>query len=222
MNDFEETPDPVIHAFDEYVAEFRKGHGDPSPFLERFEGSERKSFETLIESFVATGPESSPDPGDPRFNAVFEKVLDEVSAPAGGLSEHLALLRQKAGKTQAAVVAALAKTFEATPQEQEKIDEYYHRLEWGSLPASGLDGKLYSALAAILGVEPESLKEAAGSLGSRYGASSGPVFARSLDQVDLAEDASIVPGVIGQAVPDSESRSEPSRPDRIDELFTGG
>ena len=26
-------------------------------------------------------------------------------------------------------------------------------------------------------------------------------FARSLDQVDLAEDASIVPGVIGQAVP---------------------
>ena len=221
MSESEETPDMVSSAFDEYVDAFRSGHGDPEPFLNRFEGRERQELMLLIEAFIETGPVSNPDPADPRFESVFEKVLAEVDGPSGGLSELLATLRQKAGKTQAAVVAALSKSIQATPAEAEKIDEYYHQLEWGSLPASGLNDKLYSMLGKILQADPESLKEAARSPGSRYGAPSGPIFARSLDKTKRNDDASIAPA-FGMSFAKESLDEVPVRPDRIDRLFTGG
>lgn len=215
----ENNPDPVTEAYDEYVAGFRAGHGDPSPYLDRFEGRERRELELLIESFIATGPVSDPDPADPRVDAIFERVLAELDGQSGGLSEYLALLRQKAGKTQSAVVSALSKSVGATPAEAEKIDEYYHQLEWGSLPAGGLSERLYGMLGKILSTEPERLKEAAAAFGPRYGAASGPVFARSDNRVEL-DEASVAPRIAGFASPDESDES--ARPDRIDELFTGG
>ena len=222
MSESPDKPDIVTRAFDEYVASFRGGHGDPAPFLDRFEGRQRKSLALMIEAFVETGPRSNPDPADPRFEKIFDRVLAQVDAPSGGLAEFLAKARQKARKTQAAVVSALARSLGATPREEDKIDRYYHQLEWGSLPASGLSDSLYEMLGKILEVEPRSLKDAAASPGSRYGAASGPVFARSFEQIELKDDGSVAPGSAGSEFAEQAAEESSDRPDRIDELFTGG
>ena len=98
MSESPDKPDIVTRAFDEYVASFRGGHGDPAPFLDRFEGRQRKSLALMIEAFVETGPRSNPDPADPRFEKIFDRVLAQVDAPSGGLAEFLAKARQKARK----------------------------------------------------------------------------------------------------------------------------
>lgn len=216
MTDPEETPDPVTGAFDDYVIAFRAGHGDPSGILNRFEGRERKELELLIEAFIATGPVSDPDPDDPRISAIVELVLDELEVPASGLAPMLAALRHRAKLTQQAVVEAIARSVGASRDETEKIDSYYHRLEWGSLSADGLSEDLFGILTKVLGAKPGQLRNAATLSDQPSG--SGMIFARA-DELELNDDASVA---LGDAVMSSPSPDAKSRPDRIDELFTGG
>lgn len=221
MTGTDETPDRVSQAFAEYVAAFRSGQGDPSPYLNRFEGRERQELDVLIEAFIATGPLSSPDPSDPSFDAMVGRVMGQLDGQAGRLSVLLAQLRASAKMTQAAVVGALSEALRANPAETKKIDAYYHRLEWGSLPAEGITSKLYGMLGKILEADPQDLRKAAREMGPRSGPSAGPVFARTVESVERNEDASVAPG---QELPGKASgEAEPQAvPDRIDELFTGG
>jgi|GEM_PF-5518138 len=220
MTEIEDTPDRVTRAFDEYVESFRTGRGNPGPFLDRFEGGERKELDLLIEAFIATAPVSEPDPSDPRIAAIADQVVDELESTATGLAPMLARLRQKARLTQQAVVEAIAESIKASPSETEKIDVYYHRLEWGSLPPDGLSDRLFGLLAGILGVETGQLKEAANDSGVLLDVS-GEIFARAAEETDLGSDGAVAFRKTGMDGPPPEEDSD-SRPDRIDELFTGG
>lgn len=218
MTDPEETRDPVTSAFDEYVSRFRAGDGDPSGILGRFEGRDRKELELLIEAFIATGPVSDPDPADPRISAIADRVLEELETPAGGLAPVLAFLRQRAKLTQKAVVQAIANSIGASPAETEKIDAYYHRLEWGSLPGDHLSQDLFGTLTRILKAKPGQLERAARIAGEP--ASIGEVFARA-DSIELNDDASVK--LTDPAVEATFFDQDPgAKPDRIDLLFTGG
>jgi hypothetical protein len=219
MAEAENTPDPISRAFDEYVAAFRAGRGDPKPFLNRFEGRERRELDLLIEGFIATGPVSDPDPADPRVAAITGQVLDQLEVPATGLASLLTRLRQQAKLTQEAVVRAIADSIGASPAETEKIDVYYHRLEWGSLPPDGLSRNLFGTLTRVLGAKPDELEQAARAAGEPAG-SSGLIFARAEEAIELSDDASVARGELPpMPAGDEDGQTEP---DRIDELFTGG
>ena len=218
MSEPDETPDMITSAYDEYVKAFRAGHGDPGPFLDRFEGRERQELLLLIEAFIETGPVSSPDPGDARFEQVFERVLADVDGASGGLSELVRGLRAKLGLGQVEVVRELATALKASPTEQEKIDGYYHDLEWGTLPSSGISPKVFDSLAMILKTKATTLRNAAAELGSGSASSAGMAFARTVDENEFQLDVQESPGM---DVPSGNFRaSDP--PDRIDQLFTGG
>jgi hypothetical protein len=219
MTGSDHNVDPVDRAFDEFVAAFRSGRGDPKPFLDRFDGSERRELDLLIEGFIAAGPVSDPDPTDPRVATITGQVLDRLEVPAGGLASLLARLRQRAKLTQASVVGAIADSIGASPAEAEKIDVYYHRLEWGSLPADGLSRDLFGTLAKILGVKPGLLEQAA-STAEEPVDSTGLIFARAEETIKLGDDASVAHGAGGSLSDGVEDGK--TRPDRIDELFTGG
>ena len=211
----ESKPDRVSQAFDQYVARFRDGRGDAKPFLNQFDGDERRELEALIEAFISTGPVSEPDRSDPRVAALLDRVTAGLEGRSGGLSEKLAALRMKAQMTQEGVIKALAQALEASPAQEEKIDDYYHRLEWGSLPASGLSDQLFQLLGKILRVDPAELRDSVSELGPSQGARSGPVFARA-DLDRLADDASI-------AYREKQVEERTGQPrDVIDDLFTGG
>ena len=127
-------PDEITKAFDEYVAAFRAGHGDPNPYLERFSGDDRRELEVLVDAFLETGPRAEVDLSgvpDPQIEAIAERVAERVGASSGGLSALVLGLRKQLALKSSDVVAELAAAYKATPAEREKIDAYYHDLEWG-------------------------------------------------------------------------------------------
>jgi hypothetical protein len=211
-------PDKITAAFDAYVEAFRKGDGDPTPFLKLFTGENRRELEILVDAFLETGPKADFDPDaplDPEVEMITASVMERFDGATGALSELVRGLRAKLGLGQFEVVRELAISLDASPAEQEKIDGYYHDLEWGTLPSSGISSKVFDALARILKTNPAALREAAKGLGPGRAPSAGMAFARTVVEVDFAQESPAMD------VPSGNFRaSDP--PDRIDELFTGG
>lgn len=201
-----------------YVAQFRRGEGDPGPVMAGLDQESRRILGLKIEAFLETGPVPDPEtmnPDDPQIRKVAAELVPRLDGRTGGLSRLLARQREKLEISQAGMVEALAKELEASKPEEEKIDAYYHDLEWGTLPAAGLADQLLDALARILKTTSKSLREAGGSLGPARASSTGPVYARMVEEDGAAYDL---------AVPSSSASQsrQATPPDRIDRLFTGG
>ena len=214
-------PDEITKAFDEYVAAFRAGHGDPNPYLERFSGDDRRELEVLVDAFLETGPRAEVDLSavpDPQIEAIAERVAERVGASSGGLSALVLGLRKQLALKSSDVVAELAAAYKATPAEREKIDAYYHDLEWGTLPASGISDSLLGSLARVLRTKAERLREASRELGPPRSRSTGLLFARMADDSEFELEGLAVNNL--KASSGKARRADP--PDRIDELFTGG
>lgn len=214
------APDEISQAFDQFVAAFRAGDGDPSPFLDRFQGDERRELETLVDAFLESGPRADVDLSaakDPRLEAIAESVLARTGGASGGLSGMVRDLREELLLKQSDVVGALAGDLAANEQETEKIDAYYHDLEWGTLPAAGIKDQLLDSLAGVLKTSREKLRAAGRALGPSGASAAGPVFARMADDAEFEVES--VASMDLQAPTGQARRSDP--PDRIDELFTG-
>lgn len=210
--------DQVQERFERYVDAFRRGHGDPDPFLEGLDESGRFRLRRMIDDFLEDGPVPDPaafNPDDPELRELVAAIVPRLDSLAGGLSRLLSRRREELGLNQADVVDSLASDFNATAAETEKIDAYYHDLEWGSLPAAGLTDRLLDSLAHTLQTTRGKLREAGRTLGPSRAGTAGPVFARNADEI--GEMASL--GVPGSGVAASRSAAPP---DRIDDLFTGG
>lgn len=214
-------PDKISAAFDEYVVAFRRGEGDPTPFLERFEGEERLELELMVDGFLDTAPISDFDPSgvpDPGIRAITDSVMTRFDGRTGALSELLRNLRGKLRLKQTDVVGELASSFNANEAETEKIDGYYHDIEWGTLPAAGINDSVYESLARIFKTKASALKEAAGMLGPGAASDVPGVYARLAD--DAGAELEIVADMAVPPPSGTGRRADP--PDRIDELFTGG
>lgn len=229
------SSDRVIAAFDRYTESFRQGKGDPTPYLEQFEGEELRELELLVDSFLETGPQPDPASGsgrDPELERIANLVMTRVGGAGGGLAAMVRGLRDESDLSQTEVVRQLAGSLEADAAEAEKIDGYFHDLEWGSLPAGGISDRVLDSLAGILHTTREKLREAGQALGPSRSAAAAPFFARMADDSELGFEVSSFsveesPGFrAGSKGMDSPAgggrgrRSDP--PDRIDELFTGG
>lgn len=214
----EETDSVVRKHFERYVEGFRRGQGDPGPIMEGLDEQSRFRLRRMIDEYLETGPVPDPDlysPDDPEVHEIVAAIMPSLDGRSGGLSLLLARRRGQLGLNQADVVDSLVEDFKASPAEAEKIDAYYHDLEWGSLPAAGLTDRLLDSLAKALETTRGRLREAGRALGPGRAGSTGPVFARNADQVE--EMASL-----GQASPGVAPARSASPPDRIDELFTAG
>ncbi|MBK5110481.1 MAG: hypothetical protein JJE10_03835 [Thermoleophilia bacterium] len=208
--------EPVETIFDEYVAAFDVGDLDPKPFLARVEGTDRRVLEELIDGFLESDLRS-PEWDPVAFQAspaaaVSDAIAVSLEGRSGQWPEFLPHLRQEKEILREDVVAGLARELEATDEaEKQKVKDYYHDMEQGTLPESGVSDRVIGALAAIYETSAEKIRQAGRALGPRRGFEGGPVFARRLSDSDFEttlEGSAETPARRAEA------------PDRIDRLFT--
>jgi hypothetical protein len=198
----------VDRLFDEFVA----SGGDPAPFLEQVSGPEREALIERIDAYLASAPRRPFDRA--RFEAsaarpVAEALGRSLAGSAGTWPALLPRLRDRARLRRADVVSRLAIELDA-PGREAKIAGYYHAMEQGTLPASGVSDRVLEALGRIVGESAAVLRAAGRALTPRPAAPGAPAaFARMRSE--------------GFAAPvPAPSAEPPAERDEIDALFTSG
>ncbi len=209
----------VDRLLSEYIEEHRSGGtADPVEYVQRLEGTERAELESLIDGYLARAPrrrwnaEAFQGSAAEAMAESLEKSLDGV---AGLWPAALPSLRERAQLKRADLVARLAAALGVSGRE-EKVADYYHRMEQGTLPASGVSDRVLDALGKLVGVSAAALRRAGQAAAEPGAAAPGApaVFARTTRvDVELADLAAGAPA-------DAERRGE--EPDEVDRLFTGG
>ena len=186
------------------------GAADPRPFLERLEGTDREQLAGLIDAYLARAarrPGSMPAPAA----AVAESLERSLAGSSGLWPSLLPRLRNRARIRRADLVAELAARLGAQAQ-QPKVASYYHQMEQGLLPASGVSDAVLEALGRIVGYGAEGLRRA-GAMPAPGGPApaAGAVFTRPAPGDVPAPEAGAQPGPPGEA-----------EWDQVDRLFRGG
>jgi hypothetical protein len=193
---------------------------DPREYLARLDGVDREELRVRIEAFLERAPLGDWDPED-FAGSMAERAIaaasPEFDSPAAGQAEGwsqlLPALRERARLKRATVVERLAVAL-GFPDSEERVADYYHRMERGQLPPSGVSTTVLEALGSILGATAASLR-AAGEAGEPSGPGGGEVFAR----LGAPAEAMASPGV---AAADRVAADRPEHPDDLDRLFIGG
>lgn len=211
--------DRVEQVFEQFAAAWRAGRIDPTPFLDELTGEDRDRLERRIEVMLLSEPPREWDPEafeGSELEALSERLFEDLRCPAGEWPEVIPRLMVEGQLERGEVVERLAAGIGAEGEEQvSRVGEYFHRMTWGTIDASGVSDRVLSRLAEILDAPVEVLREAGRRFGRRNPTDEGGlVFARRVTRP--REDP-------GMASPSGPAGSEPSRqPDRIDLLFTGG
>jgi hypothetical protein len=130
----------VEELFGEYATAYARGERPHAhDFLTRA-GGHSDELANLIDSFLARAPAPQPD----------EQTVELFEAWQAGESP-LLRLRTARGMTRDAVVAALVRTLGLDANKKEKVRRYYHELESGLLEPGRVDGRVWDALAVMLG-----------------------------------------------------------------------
>jgi hypothetical protein len=202
----------------EFIAEDRaSGPADPLAYLDRVAGTDRAELEALIDGYLARAPRRAFD--QEAFSRSPARALaGEVGRALGGASGSwpalLPRLRHRAQLRRADVVRRLAEELRVTDAQAAKVARYYHEMEQGTLPASGVSDRVLQALGRVVGVTAERLRDAGRAPGGAAPGAAGAVaFARvaSPDPRYVETEAASA-----SAPPSAEPRDE------IDELFTSG
>jgi hypothetical protein len=209
-------PDPR-ELLAEFSAAFEAGE-EPNPrdFLERASEGDRQELVALIDRYLMTAPRRAWDPDAyerSMAKVAVEQVFESMEGVSGTWPELLPSLRNRARIMRRELVERLtaALGFGGDPA-IEKVGRYYHEMEHGLLPAEGVSGTVIGALAEILGVDAERIRQS-GSAGMASPGEGGVVFAR---KAVLDEAYAVAEMASGPAEPAAPQRDE------IDELFTAG
>ncbi len=196
----------VNRLLEEFIAEDRAGVADPAGFLARVSGVDRAELEALIDGYLARAPRRAFD------RAAFEAspargVAASLAGTSGTWPALLPRLRDRAQLRRAEVVSRLAAALGAGDREG-KVAGYYHAMEQGTLPASGVSDRVLEALGRIVGESVEVLR-AAGRATHTPPAAGGAAFARVASPPPaFASPAAAAPPPIVEH-------------DEIDDLFVG-
>jgi hypothetical protein len=172
----------VERLFEEYKAAHAAG-GEPDPhgFLARVSGVDRAQLAALIDAYLMRAPRRSIEPDqslDAAPRAVAEALERSLAGSSGLWPALLPRLRNRARIRRADLVAELAARLGAQSK-QEKVASYYHRMEQGRLPASGVSDTVLEALGRIVGYGAEGLRKAGEMPAAGPAAPApGPVFTR--------------------------------------------
>jgi hypothetical protein len=190
----------------EYKAAFEAGEGDPRPFLERAAPADRALLAALIDGFLEDAPRRG-SAGHEGAERVTDEVQRTLAGTAGLWPALLPRLRGRARLKRAEVVSQLAARLGAQAQ-QEKVGLYYHQMEQGLLPESGVSDSVLEALGRIVGYTAEALRKA-GQLPAPGPprADEGAVFARA---------------TYGEPAEPPVGAPRPETWDEVDRLFRGG
>lgn len=203
------------------LAEYKEVHrsggdADPRPFLARTSGVERELLATLIDAYLERASRRAFDAAafhDSPSAAVADSAQRTLAGSAGLWPVLLPRLRNQARIKRADLVAELAARLGAQSQ-QEKVAAYYHEMEQGLLPASGVSDTVLEALGRIVGYGREALRSA-GQMPAPGGPApeAGAVYARTTRFG--------APPAEADGLAAARSR-EPEEWDEVDRLFRAG
>jgi hypothetical protein len=203
------------------LAEYKEVHrsggdADPSPFLARTSGVEREQLATLIDAYLERASRREFDAGalrDSPAAAVADSAQRTLAGSAGLWPVLLPRLRNQARIKRADLVAELAARLGAQSR-QDKVAAYYHEMEQGLLPASGVSDTVLEALGKIVGYGRQALRSA-GQMPAPGGLppEAGAVYARTTRLGAPAAEADRLAAA---------GSSEPEEWDEVDRLFRAG
>ena len=201
--------DDLNRLFSEYKEAYQGGEGDPRPFLDRAAPSDRALLAALIDTFLEEAPrrEYSQDAAGGAAAAVTDEVHRTLAGTSGLWPALLPRLRGRARLRRAEVVSQLAARLGAQGQ-QEKVGLYYHQMEQGLLPESGVSDTVLEALGRIVGYTAEALRKA------------GQLPAAGAPRAD--EGAAFARATYGEPAEPSATAPRPEAWDEVDRLFRGG
>jgi hypothetical protein len=210
---------------DRLLAEFIRAHlagSDPDPreYMQRVDEPERTELADLIDAYYVGAP---PRPWDPQAFAgsqaeqITEAIDRAFRGRAGFWPVLLPRLRDQARLRRAEVVTRLAELLGVADRE-DKVASYYHQMEQGLLPSSGVSPRVLERLGEILGVSSASLRQSGQALEIEAASADDAVFARTAQpspdwQLEHAESAP-PPGAAGAG--------REAEWDEVDRLFRGG
>ncbi|HLH65185.1 MAG TPA: hypothetical protein VKV27_05740 [Solirubrobacteraceae bacterium] len=207
----------VQRLFEDYVREHRSGgEADPRAFLRRAPAGDRRELEALIDAYLARSPRQEFDAGRFRGSSA-ERTVDALERVLGGQSglwpALLPRLRHRAGLRRSHLVEQLAAAL-GVPDRAAKVGVYYHRMEQGTLPSSGVSMRVLQALGALLGESAHELSRAGQ---QRRGPEAGQAAAAaSFARLAYGEHE-------GPTSPTADPSSQPTEEwDEVDRLFCAG
>ncbi len=207
---------------EEFKADYEAGRPtDVLGFVERAPAEQRQELTDRLDAYLMDAPRRRWDPAayeGSLAQAAVERVHESIEGVSGSWPELLPQLRNRARIKRRDVVARLAAAlgFESEPQ-IEKIGAYYHQMEHGTLPATGVSARVIEAIAAIVGTSAETIRVAGAKRGE--GIDGGTAFARTAfpDAEFLEQRSAPDVDVAREAMP----AAVPNR-DEIDALFLDG
>jgi hypothetical protein len=194
------------------------GDADPRPYLARVSGVDRELLAGLIDAYLTEAPRrpfSAAAFAESQAAPVAEEVERSLAGAGGMWPALLPRLRARARLRRTELVAQLAARLGAQGQ-QDKVGLYYHQMEQGLLPESGVSDTVLDALGKIVDSTASALRKA-GQLPAPGPprTDEGAVFARAT----YGEPAADVPA-------EAEELAARERPveewDEVDRLFRGG
>lgn len=133
--------------FDEFAARHARGeHPDAREYLERA-GERRDELARLLDGFLAAAPVQPP--GEETLQ-LFASLLP-ASLPGETATPPLLAERVRRGWRRDEIVDWIRERFGIGEEKQEKVARYWHELETGLLPVSGVSKRLREALAERFG-----------------------------------------------------------------------
>jgi hypothetical protein len=152
---------------EQLLSEYKEAHrsgddADPRPYLARASGTDRELLAALIDAYLERAPRRDFDAEAFQASpaaALAEGMHRSLAGASGMWPAVLPTLRTQARLRRAEVVAQLAARLGAQSQ-QEKVAGYYHQMEQGLLPESGVSDTVLEALGKIVGWTADSLRKA--------------------------------------------------------------
>lgn len=204
--------------FQDFAAAFERDRStDPRPYLEQVEGVDRRELEVRIEAYLERAPRREWD--SQAFAGSMAERAVGAAAGAEPWPTLLPRLRDRARLKRAEVVERLAAAL-GFPDSEQRVAEYLHRMEMGTLPASGVSSRVLEALGGILGSTAEALRRA-GEAGDASAAAGGEVFARRGAPVEGMASPGRSAELAYESTADADGAGR-REPDELDRLFTEG
>jgi hypothetical protein len=208
----------VDRLLQEFIEEDRTaGPADPAAYLARVPGEDQAELEARIDNYLAEAPRR-PFNREAFMKSPARGIAEELGRALGGASGTwpalLPRLRHRAQLRRVEVVSRLSEELGAGGEAQvAKVASYYHGMEQGTLPAAGVSDRVLEALARIVGVSVDRLREA----GRAAGGEPGPAAAAAFARVGSPDPRYVEPS----PAPERGEPTPAAERDEIDELFTG-
>lgn len=190
---------------------------DPWSYIEQLSGEEREELEELIDAYFVGAPPRSWD-ADAYKGSSAERIADTLDrsfrGQAGLWPAVLPRLRDRARLTRGALVERLAEAL-GVGNRSDKVAAYYHEMEQGILPSTGVSVRVLDALAGIVGASAEALRRAGQPLSGEppEGAAAAVFTRKAMPAPEYGAPAEAMK---------AHEEDRQAEWDEVDELFRGG